>query len=152
MNGVSVIGVDVDEGDGPSDERQLLEAHVRMLDALHGDIVYQDLLKQWGFKTKRRYSGEVLLSVVLAARPLKSLSDFNVGTLNQMFHLLPASTRVFAYEAVESGSVKNPAWDTRLILITDVALMLYRRAALCASSSGMTRYAFVDSSPQVGHD
>ena len=77
-----IIGEQAADAEGPSDEQQLLETHVRRLDALHESMVPQDSTEHWG-KRSRKYAGRLLLSLVFASRSLKSAGSLNKELLKK---------------------------------------------------------------------
>ena len=143
-----IIGEQAADAEGPSDEQQLLETHVRRLDAFHESMVPQDSTEHWG-KRSRKYAGRLLLSLVFASRSLKSAGSLNKELLKKMVDLLPAGLRDLALEALANENFHLPRWDSRLVLVVDVALMLFRRRTFRAQAA---RFILADSSPQAGHD
>ena len=141
---------DDQDDDGPCADLQILESHLQMLDALTADLVGGATAASWHDK-KHHYSGDVILSSVIASRELRSTADFGHPLLQQFCKVLPPSLRELTSEAFASKKVQLPSMDSRFTLIVDVALMLHRRrsntASLCAA-----RYAFADTSTQAVAD
>ena len=73
-----------DAEDGPTEEAQKLEVHLRSLDALHPLLQNPDgPMLSWGLRPGAAYNGKVLLSVVFAAMGLKNKSDMR----SQLAHM-----------------------------------------------------------------
>ena len=145
-----IVCDDADSDEGPNDELQLLEKHLQTLDAMAAELSGTSASGvQWGVQ-KPNYAGCVLLNTVLAAREMKSAADFNGAMLLTFFAFLPPTLQSFAREAVSNNTLNLPTWDSRLVMIVDTALMLYRRRHVALAPAA--RYGFADSSPQAGHD
>lgn len=122
--------------------------HAEVLEALKVNLGHEEPSAR-GANVHSRYSGHALLSVVLAGRELKNPAALTTDMLRKLTHMLPAALRSLVGEAIRNNVIKLPVWDSRLILVVDSALMLFRRRR---SATPAARYLFADSSPQAGHD
>ena len=100
-----------------------------MLDSFLEEIEPPKLLRRsgGGRRTNNKHAGRFLLSVVLASRLMKNPGDLQILLHEKLLGLLPTGLRSEMREVFVGGSVQLPAWDSRLVLLADVALMLYRR-------------------------
>jgi hypothetical protein len=78
----------------------------------------------------RKHSGRFLLSVVLAARYMKNPVNMSMLMYEKLAGTLPLGLRSLLKSAFDNGSMQLPSWDSRLVLLVDVALMLYRRSGV----------------------
>ena len=142
-----------DDDGGPSMDQQLLESHVQCLYGLHSSLMIRSPKEEWGHRTRRSYGGEVLLGSILASRLFKNCNNLNDDLVKKVLFMLPSHLRSLALEASRNGVLQVPSWDSRLILLLDVACMLRRRKQFQLQPSGSTtKYLFADSSPQCGQD
>jgi hypothetical protein len=95
-----------------------------------------------GGGTNRKHSGRFLLSVVLAARYLKNPVNMTMLMYEQLAATLPLGLRSLVKSLFDSGSLKLPCWDSRLVLLVDVALMLHRRSGVSKTRSVQGRIGF----------
>ena len=132
------------DADNPDDgaEEMLLERYVRSLQASCSKMV-----SAWDRPGANKYSAEQLIRYLLAAQALRSQAPLPTFIQDKVVPLLPAALRTLALEATRSAAL--PARDTRLQLIVDTALMLWRREHCPLASC---KYMFADSSPQGDRD
>ncbi len=76
----------------------------------------------------KKHPARFLLSVVLATRLLKNPSNLKTLVQEKLTELLPIGLRTLIRYFFENDGLPIPSWDSRLVLLVDVALMLYRRA------------------------
>lgn len=113
---------------GPNDDQQHLESHLRMIDSFVEELAPHHLalpIKQ--SKKHRQHAGRFLLSMVLASRFVKNPVNMESLMFDKLSNLLPIGLRSLVHGLFSSGALQLPCWDSRLLLLVDTALMLYRR-------------------------
>ena len=110
-------------------------------------------LKTW--RRQRRpdckYSSHCFLAAVLAASDLSGRHGVSSHITHRMMPLMPPAAINIMQDAMDQTSWKLSTVRASLVLILDVAIMLWRRQHLTAPTqhaSFTLRYSFADSSPQ----
>ena len=137
----------VGRDDGLNDGEQALESHLLALDKFAQELAPPP---QRARPPRKKYTGSVLLASVSTGRLLKTLGSLKTMVFDKLTQVLPPGLSSLLQDLRASGSLALPTWDSRLLLVVDVALMLHRRRR--AADVPCVRYGLADSSLQASHD
>ena len=103
--------MDADPESGPTENEQNLEHHIRFLDSLVEELEPLHLTMPPKAKTRRRYSGRILIAVVLAARLVKNITNIPELLSDKLANVLPAALRSLVAGVFANDAVEIPCWS-----------------------------------------
>ena len=106
--------MDADPESALTENEQNLERHFRFLDSLVEELEEPlHLTMPPKAKTRRRYSGRILIAVVLAARLVKNPTNIPELLSDKLANLLPVALRSLVAGVFANDAVEIPCWSHR---------------------------------------
>jgi hypothetical protein len=126
----------------------MLDRHISILEC-YANSKGSSTSSHMGRGESIRYTGAYLTRVVMAAEGLRTKATLGDYIEHKIIPLVPIAFRQTLASAIADGSWKIPSWSSRLRLVYDSAITLWRRKNIELVPPGVC-FGFSDSSEQ-GH-